>query len=58
MFTDEELIFIGTMLEDELFNIKMKQYKIEDYNRAKEYKEMIKPRKEFIEQLLEKIKVY
>lgn len=58
MFTDEELIFIGTMLEDELFKIRIKQCKIEDYNEAKKYKEIMKPRVEFMENILDKIKDY
>lgn len=58
MFTDEELIFIGTLLEDELFKIRIKQCKIEDYNEVKKYKEIMKPREEFIESILDKLKDY
>ena len=58
MFTDEELIFIGTLLEDELFKIRIKQCKIEDYNEVKKYKEIMKPRVEFIESILDKLKDY
>lgn len=55
MFTSEELEFIETMLEDELFELSTKRNHIEDYEKVKEFDEIIKPRKEFMEELLKKI---
>lgn len=56
IFTDEELKFIETILDDELFSILLRRNKIEDYEEVKEYDEIMKPRKEFIAGLLEKIR--
>lgn len=55
VFTNEELEFIKTMLEDELFSYSIKRNKIEDYKKVKAFDEFIKPRKEFMEELVEKI---
>lgn len=55
MFTDEELEFIKTMLEDELFELSIKRNRMEDYEKIKEFDEIVKPRKEFTEGLLGKI---
>lgn len=53
IFTDEELKFIKTILEDELFRLSIKRNHIEDYEKVKEFDEIVKPRKEFIKGLLE-----
>lgn len=53
-FTSEELEFIKTMLEDELFEHSIKRNSIEDYEKVKVFDEVIKPRKEFMEELLKK----
>ena len=55
IFTDEELKFIKTILEDELFRLSIKRNHIEDYEKVKEFDEIVKPRKEFIKGLLEKM---
>lgn len=53
-FTSEELEFIKTMLEDELFELSIQRNRIEDYEKVKVFDEVIKSRKEFIEEVLKK----
>lgn len=55
MFTDEELLFIKTILEDELASIQIKKCKFDSYDSTKKYEEMIKPREYFIKNILDKM---
>lgn len=55
MFSDDELVFIKTMMEDELFINSIKRSHIEDYKRVKEFDMQIKDREDFIKKILVKI---
>ena len=55
MFNEEELIFIKTLLEDELFKINTKKHKIEDKSARDIFKTFVQPRCDFMVRLIEKI---
>lgn len=56
MFDKEATTFIKTLLEDELARIITKKCKIDDYNKLKQYNELVKEREDYIRQLLSKYK--
>lgn len=55
VFTEEELKFINAMIEDNLFSYNIKRTRIEDYQKVKEFDEIMKPRMDFMQILLDKI---
>lgn len=56
MFTKEEIKFIEIIIEDELLKNATKRSRIDEYKRAKEFDEIMKPREDFMREILRKIR--